>query len=261
MWDNKKVKRKQKTLRNDYKDDGLKSVDIERKIASLKCSWVKQLYTENFQEWKIIPLHYINNFFGKNFEFHSNLNIPKNTLSYFPSFYKDILILRTKNYSNQPSLPSTIVSQYLWFNIFIKIDSKVVFYKKFLGKKKKFFLNDLIKENGKFRTWEQIIHEFKIDKNLYFKWIQLVHAIPNHWKIKLTENKIYSQNMFYLNHHFIKSSQIYSFKKLTAKELYLISLQHETTAPTSQKHFESKFRDDFTVETYLYSSTYYHDRF
>ena len=24
--------------------------------------------------------------------------------------------------------------------------------------------------------------EFKIDKNLYFKWIQLVHAIPNYWK-------------------------------------------------------------------------------
>ena len=31
--------------------------------------------------------------------------------------------------------------------------------------------------------------------------------------------------------------------KLTTKELYLISLQHETTTPTSQKYFESKFRD------------------
>ena len=31
------------------------------------------------------------------------------------------------------------------------------------------FVNDLIKENGKFKTWEQITHEFKIDKNLCFK--------------------------------------------------------------------------------------------
>ena len=38
----------------------LKSVDIEQKIASLKCSWVKRLYTETFHEWKIIPLQYIN---------------------------------------------------------------------------------------------------------------------------------------------------------------------------------------------------------
>ena len=51
---------------------------------------------------------------------------------------------------------------------------------------------------------EQMTHEFKIDKNLYFKWIQLVHEIPNHWKKKLTENTINSQNLSYLNHHLIK---------------------------------------------------------
>ena len=38
LWDNKKVKIKQKTLCNDYKDGGLTSVGIEHKIASLKCS-------------------------------------------------------------------------------------------------------------------------------------------------------------------------------------------------------------------------------
>ena len=129
--------------------------------------------------------------FGKNFKFSSNLNIPKNTLSYFRSFYKDILKLWAKYYSNQPSLPSTIVSQYLWFNSFIKIDNKVVFHEKFWEKIIN-FVDDLILKNGKFKTWEQITHEFKIDKNLYFKWIQLVHPIPNHWKKKLTENTINS---------------------------------------------------------------------
>ena len=55
--------------------------------------------------------------------------------------------------------------------------------------RKQIFLNDLIKENGKFKTWEQITHEFKIDKNLCFKWIKLVHAIPNYWKKTFRENK------------------------------------------------------------------------
>ena len=91
----KQVKIKQSTLRNDYKDRGrgggsLKSVDIEHKIASLKCSWVKRLYIENFHEWKIISLQYINKLFGKNFKFHFNLIIQKNTLSCFPSFGKNI---------------------------------------------------------------------------------------------------------------------------------------------------------------------------
>ena len=40
-----------------------------------------------------------------------------------------------------------------------------------------------------------------------------------------------------------KSNQIYSFEKLTAKELYLISLQHKTTIPTSQKYYNCMFRD------------------
>ena len=108
---------------------------------------------------------------------------------------------------------------------------------------------------------EQMTHEFKIDKNLYFKWIQLVHEIPNHWKKKLTENTINSQNLSYLIHDLIKSNQIYSFEKITGKEFYLISLQHETTTPTSQKYFESVSRSNSAVETYLYPSTYYHIRF
>ena len=60
-----------------------KECAIEHKIASLKCSLVKRLYTENFLEWKFIPLHYINKLSGKKFMFHFNLNIPKNTVSYF----------------------------------------------------------------------------------------------------------------------------------------------------------------------------------
>ena len=55
--------------------------------------------------------------------------------------------------------------------------------------RKKIFVNDLIKEKGKFKIWEQITHEFKIDKSLCFKWIKSVHAIPNYWKKTFTENK------------------------------------------------------------------------
>ena len=67
----------------------------------------------------------------------------------------------------------------MWFNSFIKIDNKVVFHRRFLEKNIN-LANDLIKENGKFETREQITHKFKIDKDLYFKWIQLIHAMPNY---------------------------------------------------------------------------------
>ena len=60
---------------------------------------------------------------------------------------------------------------------------------------------------------------------------------------KITENTISSQNLSCLNHYLIKNNQIHCFEKLTAKEFYLISLQHEIATPTSQKYFESMFRN------------------
>ena len=48
-------------------------------------------------------------------------------------------------------------------------------------------------------------HEFKIDKNLHFKRITLVHAISNHLIKKFAENTISSQNLSYLNLHLIKA--------------------------------------------------------
>ena len=121
----------------------------------------------------------------------------------------------------------------MWFNSFINIDNKVVFQRRFLGKK---IVNDLIKENEIFKTWGQIPYEFKIDEKFYFERIQLLNGIPNYWKNTLTENTINSQNLSYINHHLIKSNQIHSVKKIIAKELYLISIQHETATPASQKY-------------------------
>ena len=70
----------------------------------------------------------------------------------------------------------------------------------------------------------------------------------------LTKNSTNRQNLSYLNHHLIKGNRIHSAKKLTAKGLCFTSPQHETTTPTSQKYLT------LILLTYLYSSTYYHNR-
>ena len=81
------------------------------------------------------------------------------------------------------------------------------------------FVNDSVKANGKFKTWEQITCEFEINKNLYFKWIQLVHPKLNYWENTLTESATNSQSLSYLNHHLIKNNQIHFVEKLTMKKL------------------------------------------
>ena len=51
----KKSKIKHSTLCNDYKNGGLKNVDIELKIISLTCSLIHRLYNEVDHDWKIFP--------------------------------------------------------------------------------------------------------------------------------------------------------------------------------------------------------------
>ena len=43
LWSNKKSKIKHSTLCNDYKNGGLKNIDIELKVISLKDSWIRRL--------------------------------------------------------------------------------------------------------------------------------------------------------------------------------------------------------------------------
>ena len=71
------------TISPDFKNGGLKNVDINKKIASLQCSWIKRLYDDSFHEWKLIPLKLIKKSFGDELKFHSNLSFNKTPMSDF----------------------------------------------------------------------------------------------------------------------------------------------------------------------------------
>ena len=51
-----------------------KYVDINLKIVSLKCSWIRRLYNECHDDRKIIPLNYINNDREINFNYTYNMH-------------------------------------------------------------------------------------------------------------------------------------------------------------------------------------------
>ena len=59
ICDNLTSKIKYETLRNSFEKSSLKNVDIDSKIASLQCSWIKRLYDDEFHEWKLIALDLI----------------------------------------------------------------------------------------------------------------------------------------------------------------------------------------------------------
>ena len=91
IWKNGNSKYKHTTLCSEYEQGGLKNVDIFCKITILHCSWVKRLHGDSFHSSKVTPLFLIENHQGKNFVFHSNLNIKQKVIKKFPKFYQEIL--------------------------------------------------------------------------------------------------------------------------------------------------------------------------
>ena len=48
------------------------------------------LFEGDYHEWKVIPLHLMKLVLGKNFEFHSNLDISASLLKNDPTLYQEI---------------------------------------------------------------------------------------------------------------------------------------------------------------------------
>ena len=177
LWNFTAPKIKHSTTRMDYQNGGLRNVDVFFKIISLQCSWFRRLFDNSFHQWKVIPLFFINKTFGEHFKFHSNLDFSDDIVKCFPSFYKSMFLNWKKFFHVNPCVPSCILNQVLWFNKFIQINRKPVFYKKFSSNNIN-FLMQLVDRNGVFKNWNTRKHEYDLQNNLYFQWMQLLNAIP-----------------------------------------------------------------------------------
>ena len=63
IWNRKHAKIRHSTHFSTYENVGLKSVDIQNKLTSLQCSWIKRLYNTTTHCWKIIPAFFIKKYY------------------------------------------------------------------------------------------------------------------------------------------------------------------------------------------------------
>ena len=92
------------------------------------------------------------------------------------------MLMNSKKYlSVSPITPSYVLSQFLWYNSYIKIDNKVV-YLKFFSKKNINFITQLFHTDGSVKNWNILRTEYALQNNNQFCWLQLINAIPEMWK-------------------------------------------------------------------------------
>ena len=215
IWHFSHPKISHKTLCNNFENGRLKHVDISSKIISLQCSWLQKLCDENFHEWKIIPSHLINKYFRKSFKFHSCLSFDCKFFITFPKFYRSILFQWSSSLFASSELPSCILSNFLWFNKHILIEKKPILFRYFSDKDLN-FVYQLFDNIGYVKSWSRIKEEFGFKNFSYFKWEQLIHALPPFWKKIIKETNI-ADNLLLPNPHFIKKNTLIGIEKLNSR--------------------------------------------
>ena len=177
IWSGLNPKIKNSTINNNYKNGGLKNVNIAAKISSLQSSWIKRLLDENFYDWKILPLHIIHKSLGKKFVFHSNLKVNEKLTKSFPKYYREIISTWGSKYSCQTLVPFAILSQILLLNSQFQVGNKRVFFSSF-SERNINFVGQMLKTDGIVKAWKQLQEKFGLANKLKFKWIQIIHSLP-----------------------------------------------------------------------------------
>ena len=128
LWDNKPDKIKRDIIVQDYKDGGLKILDIEKFIKSLKSSWNKRIIdASNNGIWKQIYMKKLNQFGGK-LLFESNIK-RNDIIKHFTdeTFFKNILLSWID--INEHVRKENVSQEILWNNSELKIGGNIFYYK------------------------------------------------------------------------------------------------------------------------------------
>ena len=86
----------------------------------------------------------------------------------------------SQSLSGSPETSSQLLSQFRWFNKYIKIEGTVIHFSKF-SKKGINFLSQLF-ENGRIILWISLKNRYELTNDMFFLWAQLKHEIPPRWK-------------------------------------------------------------------------------
>ena len=163
LWDGKSDKIKRKVMINDFKDGGLRMLDIESFNKALKCSWIKKyLDDENKGKWKLFLDLELECFGGKMFfTYNLSKNDLLNRVHFKDPFLKEVLNIWTEvNFEPQLKSVEHFHSQTLWFNSVFRIAKKTFFYSDW-SRSGINQVRDLLKDDNSFLSYQEFKAKFK----------------------------------------------------------------------------------------------------
>ena len=168
----------------------------------MKLTWVKRLSDYNDHPLKIIPSNCFillsgESIFHRNFRNNVSFNLE---ISNLPILCKETVEFWSEFSFQKIDTNSTSHSESLWYNSHIRINNDTLFIREFhlAGINK---VGDLYESDGKLKSFDQLSQN-NIPTEMYFKWMQLIDAIPSCRKRslmlhdQLTENNTAPESKF-----------------------------------------------------------------
>ena len=159
---------------NDYAKGGLKMIDLDCMIKSLRLAWLQRIYNVTEGPWKWYLSHLLAKFGGL---FLLNCNYDANYLRVPSPFYSQLLTWWSEFREDFASLKDW--HNIIWNNRDIRIDGSPVYYKNFFLSDV-VYLKDLLLNCNNIDSFE--IAARNIEKSNFLIWTGLRNSIPSHLK-------------------------------------------------------------------------------
>ena len=217
LWDNKPDKINRKTIIQSYENGGLKMIDINFFINSIKAGWVKRIVNDdNTGDWKHIYLKQLDRFGGK-LIFECNISIKDldNKKKIESRFLLDIL--QSWSCINYSDVVEDINKQILWNNSYIKNNNTTIFNKSLFMKGIK-YIDQLFDNRLKlFHTFQFMKASYLLNTTDFLNYHTLVQSIPKQWKTKLKKDTVLINNT--------KNNLVKQIIKFKSPNKYLYNIQ------------------------------------
>lgn len=240
LWSKKPARIKNRVLYNDYDYGGLRMINLDQYIKAQKINWIKLLLNNK----DTVPYSYISAFIDMTLEHYLKCNL---NASWLPKklhkFYKDVLS-EWFSLKQEPTLVDDIQREVLWNNRFIMIGNKRLYNKK-LYKNGLIFINDIINEQGKFITHQQLVNKFGQFITQY-DYLCLKDAIPYQWRCTLTQKTLMeiepnAETVYFKLNKLLKPASL-----LKSKDIYWMINTQTTTTPTCYQSWFEKYFIEFS---------------
>jgi len=249
IWKGKRDHVKRDTMIASKIEGGLKMVDFRLKDKALKVMMLKKILEPGNENWKSIPLSYLNKLGSISVLLNVHM-MPKECTKgeiYIPAYYKEMLIALNSCKNRNRIYPSSVIhvrEQVIWGNQWIKCKGKPLWFERWINSNI-IFVNDLFDSDGNFDE-VAIFKNVKNKTDILAEMYKVKNSVPDDWKRILQQDpcKIVVKQPSELNITFLRGNHLLVLKDIkSSREVYNLLVNINKKPPCTKVLWNNIFSD------------------